>query len=203
MKVFTKTSLANALEVGFTYNQYSHLVQSLANEGKSTGEDATEAYINYTKLNAKRMQRWDKTLKFSEESVSLLKSFPNKVNWLVFTESWCGDASPALPIMNKIAEINPNISLKIILRDEHPQLMQQFLTNGAWSIPKLVQLEPESNRVLGTWGPRSSKATQLVEAFKKDHGTLTAAFREQLQIWYNKDKGQSILEDLLLLLSLK
>jgi hypothetical protein len=203
MEVFTRKSLAKALEVAFTYDQYSHLVRNLANAGKSTGGDATEAYINYTKLNAKRMQRWDKTLRFPEESVSLLKSFPNKVHWLVFTESWCGDASPALPVMNKIAKINPNIVFKIILRDEHPQLMQHFLTNGAWSIPKLVQLEPESNRVLATWGPRSTNATQLVEAFKKEHGTLDAEFRESLQIWYNKDKGRSILEDLIQLLSLK
>lgn len=203
MEVFTKTSLANALGVAFTYEQYSQLVRTLAKEGKSTGKDVKETYVNYTKLNAKRMQRWDKTLKLTEESHSLLKSFSNKVNWLVFTESWCGDASPALPMMNKIAEINPNITLKIILRDEHPQLMQQFLTNGAWSIPKLVQLEPGTNRVLGTWGPRSTNATQLVEAFKKEHGALTAEFRERLQVWYNKDKGQSILLDLLELLSLK
>ena len=203
MEAVTKISLANAIEEAFSYGQYSHLVQTMANEAKSTGDAPTEAYINYTKLNAKRMQRWDKTLKFPEESVNILESLSKKVNWLVFTESWCGDASPALPVMNKISQINPNITFKIILRDEHPQLMQLFLTNGAWSIPKLVQLEPESNRVIGTWGPRSTKATQLVDAFKLQHGALTAEFRESLQIWYNKDKGQSILEDLLILLSLK
>ncbi|RRQ50349.1 thioredoxin family protein [Maribacter algicola] len=203
MDVFEKTSLAQALKVAFTYQQYSDLMTTMANEGKSTGEAPTDAYINYTKLNARRMQRWDKTLTFSEADIDSIQSFSYEVNWLVFTESWCGDASPALPVMHKITEINPNIALKIILRDEHPELMQRFLTNGAWSIPKLVQLEPQTNRILGTWGPRSTKATQLVEAFKMEHGTLTAAFRESLQIWYNKDKGQSILEDLLLLLALK
>jgi hypothetical protein len=203
MDVSEKTSLAQALEVAFTYQQYSDLVRTMANEGKSTGEAPTDAYINYTKLNARRMQRWDKTLTFTEADIASIKSFSNEVNWLVFTESWCGDASPALPVMHKITEINPNIALKIILRDEHPELMQRFLTNGAWSIPKLVQLEPQTNRILGTWGPRSTQATQLVEAFKMQHGALTAAFRESLQIWYNKDKGQSILGDLLLLLALK
>ena len=203
MNTITKTSLTQALSEGFTYHHYSNLVRVMAMEGKSTSSAASEAYVNYTKLNAKRMQRWDKTLKFSEASLSTIKSFPSKVNWLVFTESWCGDASPALPVMNRIAETNPNITLKIILRDEHPELMQHFLTKGAMSIPKLIQLEPDTHRILGTWGPRSTKATRLVEAFKKEHGALTAEFRESLQIWYTKDKGQSILQDLLHLLSLK
>ncbi|WP_338039105.1 thioredoxin family protein [Maribacter litopenaei] len=96
------------------------MVRTLVKEGKSTGEDAKETYVNYTKLNAKRMQRWDKTLKLPETAVNTIKSFQRKINWLVLTESWCGDASPALPIMNKITEINPNITLRIILRDEHP-----------------------------------------------------------------------------------
>ena len=188
---------------GVSYPEYRRLVEKLAGEGKSTGTIQSEAYINYTLLNDRRMKRWDKTLKFSEASLNTLISFPSKVNWLVLTESWCGDASPALPVMHKMCELNPNISLRIILRDEHPELMQRFLTNGAMSIPKLIQLGPGNQRVLGTWGPRSTKATQLVDAFKKENGALTAEFRESLQIWYNKDGGQGILQDLLNLLSLE
>ncbi|ASV30502.1 thioredoxin family protein [Maribacter cobaltidurans] len=203
MDVTTKISLTQALSNAISYHQYLNLVKIMAIEGKSTGNDTSEAYVNYTKLNAKRMQRWDKTLRFDDEVINKIKSVYVKVNWLVLTESWCGDASPALPVMNKISELNPNITLKVVIRDEHPELMRHFLTNGAMSIPKLIQLEPETQRVLGTWGPRSTKATHLVDAFKKEHGALTAEFRESLQIWYNKDKGQSILQDLLNLLSLE
>lgn len=203
MDILAKIPLDRTLADALSYQEYSDLVRTMALQGKSTGEAPSEAYINYTKLNAKRMQRWDKTLKLPEAAVNTIKSFQRKINWLVLTESWCGDASPALPIMNKITEINPNITLRIILRDEHPELMQQFLTNGAWSIPKLIQIEHGTNKVLGTWGPRSRKATQLVDTFKEQYGTLTPEFRESLQIWYNKDKGESILKDLLGLLSLE
>ncbi|WP_338039104.1 hypothetical protein [Maribacter litopenaei] len=43
----------------------------------------------------------------------------------------------------------------------------------------------------------------MVDTFKEQYGTLTPEFRESLQIWYNKDKGESILKDLLGLLSLE
>ena len=98
--------------------------------------------------------------------------------------------------MNKLAELNPNIDLKIVLRDENLDLMNLFLTNCAQSIPKLVTLDSESHEVKGEWGPRPSAATKMVEDYKTEHGKLTPEFKEDLQVWYNKDKGQNILEDL-------
>ena len=104
--------------------------------------------------------------------------------------------------MYKITELNPNISLSLILRDENLDVMNQFLTNGSMSIPKLIAIG-EEDVVVATWGPRSVDATQLVEAYKKEHGKLSPEFKQDLQMFYNKDKGQSVLEDLLRLLPLK
>lgn len=188
---------------GISYQEYRELVENLAKTEKSTGLLQPEAYINYTLLNHRRMKRWDKTLQFNEETVKKIQSFNRDINWLVLTESWCGDASPALPVMNKISQINSKIAFKIILRDENLELMDQFLTNGSRSIPKLIAIQPETGEVIGTWGSRSKNATKLVEDFKMEHGTLTAEFRESLQIWYNKDRGESIVSDLLQLLSLE
>ncbi|MDC6388187.1 thioredoxin family protein [Maribacter sp. PR1] len=200
-------SLSNLLEIGWakgmSYQQYRLLVQKLALEKKSTGPIQTESLIDYTMLNDRRMKRWDKVLKLDDETVLKIKKVNQRINWLVLTESWCGDASPALPVMNKISELNPNISFKILLRDENLELMNQFLTNGSMSIPKLISFDATDKDVMGTWGSRSKAATELVEDFKREHGELTAEFKQNLQIWYNKDKGNSILKDLLSLLSLK
>ncbi|WP_273568286.1 thioredoxin family protein [Maribacter halichondriae] len=191
-----KESLPNAI----SYNEYRELVAQLAQEGKSTGPEHTEALTNYTQLNDKRMKRWDKTLKFTPEALDKIAQFDQKTTWLVLTESWCGDASPSLPVMHKIAELNPNITLKILLRDDNGALMNRFLTKGAMSIPKLIAIDDSSEEVVGDWGPRSKNATKLVEDFKAEHGTLTAEFKQDLQVWYNKDKGQSVLDDLTRLL---
>jgi len=71
------------------------------------------------------------------------------------------------------------------------------------SIPKLIQQDDATKELTGDWGPRSKNATKLVTAYKAAHGSLTAEFKQDLQVWYNKDKGQSILTDLLALLPLE
>ena len=38
-------------------------------------------------------------------------------------------------------ESGENIELKIVLRDENEELMNEFLTNGSRSIPKLIVLD--------------------------------------------------------------
>ena len=68
----------------------------------------------------------------------LQKAYDKKLIWLVISEGWCGDAAHSLPVMNKMAELNPNIEMRVVLRDQHETLMNQFLTNGGKSIPKLI-----------------------------------------------------------------
>tara|TARA_R110002074_G_scaffold197610_5_gene364722 strand:- start:6678 stop:7274 length:597 start_codon:yes stop_codon:yes gene_type:complete len=191
-----------SLKNSYTYLEYRKLVSDLSEKGESTGPLQTEELAQYTQLNNSRMRRWDKTLKFNEEAVAKIKSIKQKIEWVVLTESWCGDASPAIPVMYKITELNPNISLSLILRDENLNVMNQFLTNGSMSIPKLIAID-EEEVVVSTWGPRSINATKLVEAYKEEHGKLSPEFKQDLQVFYNKDKGQSVLEDLLQLLPLK
>ncbi|WP_339650722.1 thioredoxin family protein [uncultured Maribacter sp.] len=194
--------IEQSLENGYTYLEYRKLVSDLTEKGESTGPLQTEALVQYTQLNNSRMRRWDKTLNFSDEAIAKIKSVQDKITWLVLTESWCGDASPALPVLNKITELNPKISLSLILRDENLDVMNRFLSNGSMSIPKLIAIN-EEDFVVATWGPRSLNATQLVDAFKEEHGSLTAEFKQDLQVFYNKDKGKSVLEDILRLLPLK
>ncbi len=186
-----------SLQASMSYNEYRDLVARFAQEGKSTGPEQSETLTNYTQLNNRRMKRWDKTLKFDEATISAINEVDREITWLVLTESWCGDASPALPVMNKIATLNPNIKLKLILRDENVELMNRFLTNESMSIPKLIALDDETGKVINSWGPRSKAATELVESQKREFGILTPEFKESLQVWYNKDKGQNILKDLL------
>lgn len=192
-----------SLPNSYSYEEYRELVSRLATEKATTGPEQKESLIEYTMLNNKRMARWDKTLKISPEDEESIKGLNTKVLWLALTESWCGDASPALPVMHKMASLTDNLDFKIVLRDEHPDLMNHFLTRGAMSIPKLISLEISSGKIIGTWGPRPSMATKLANDYKKEHGLLTPEFKQELQIWYNKDKGQNILQDLIQLLALK
>ena len=193
----------HALVKAMTYSEYRSLVLKLAQKGLSTGPVQTEALSNYTVLNDRRMNRWDKTFKIDEELSKKLSDIKTQISFLVLTESWCGDAAPSLPVMNKIAEASPKIDLKIILRDENLDLMNLFLTNGAMSIPKLLILNATSKTIIEEWGPRPSIATKMALDYKAANGVLSHEFKEDLQVWYNMDKGQNILKDILGLLPLE
>ncbi|MGB5171773.1 MAG: thioredoxin family protein, partial [Eudoraea sp.] len=126
-----KALIAKALENAYEYKDYRILVDKLATEGKTTGTDQKISLVEYTQLNSRRMKRWDKTFRFSEDSLEELKKLHKPALWLVITESWCGDAAPSLPIMNKISQENNKINLKVVLRDENEELIKHFNTNGA------------------------------------------------------------------------
>ncbi len=190
------TIIKNSLNKSISYQAYRDLVKQLAMEGSTTGNEKTEALVNYTKLNDRRMKRWDKTIKVTDEALNKIKSFEEPITWLVLTESWCGDAAHILPVLNKVSELNNNINFKVVLRDENPELMDTFLTNGGRAIPKVIMIDNNTGGVLNTYGPRPSEATNYVNRFKAMHGKLTPEFKEDLQHWYNTNKGQNIINDL-------
>lgn len=199
----TKEITHKAISKSMSYAQFRELVSKLAANNGTTGPEQTDNNKHYTVLNDKRMRRWDKTLKISEEVLKQLEDYQKNVYWLVIVESWCGDSAPSLPVMNKISTYNEAIDLRIVLRSEHPELMDAFLTNEKMAIPKLIVIDKETSEVLGTWGPLPTKATIMANAYKELHGSLSPEFKEDLQQWFNRDKGQSTLADLQQLLTLK
>ena len=193
-------SIEEGLQKAISYASYRKRISDLIASGKSSGPIQSEDLLNYSKLNDRRMTRLDKTIQLSQETLLGLKKIDKPITWLVLTEGWCGDAAQTLPIINKITKESDLITLKIIFRDEHEELMSHFLTNGGKSIPKLLVLNSE-NDVLNTWGPRPNIATKMVQDYKNTHGQLDAAFKQELQVWYNKNKGVNIQENMVGLLT--
>lgn len=175
-----------------SYTEYRKMILDLIKKGKSTGLEQNEDLFNYSRLNDKRMKRLDKQTKLSENAQLKIERVQKDFTWLVLTEGWCGDAAQTLPVINKFAELNSKIELKVVLRDENEDLMNKFLTNGSKSIPKLVVLEKNTNKVVGSWGPRSRIAAKLVTDYKEKNGRIDDEFKKKLQNWYNKDKGINI-----------
>lgn len=199
-KKLIKKSIEKGLQKAISYSSYRNLISDLIASGKSSGPIQSEALLNYSMLNDRRMTRLDKTIQLSQETLLIVKKIDKPITWLVLSEGWCGDAAQTLPVINKIANESDLITLKIIFRDEHEELMNFFLTNGGKSIPKLLVLNSE-NEVLNTWGPRPDKATKMVKDYKNKNGQLDATFKQELQVWYNKDKGVNIQENMVGLLT--
>jgi len=195
----TIENIENSLEKAYSYTDYEDLIESLLAENKSTTKDADEDFVHYSKLGIRRMKRWDKTFKINDEQKEKIKKYDKEIIWIVLSEGWCGDAAHSLPIINKITEENEFIDLKIVLREENLDLMNDFLTNGGKSIPKLIAYNSKTKTVEGTWGPRPKPAQDIFLEARKN-GVDFETYEQDLQKWYNKDKGQTATAELLKLL---
>lgn len=193
------TLVNNSFKKAISYSTYRTLVKGLLAEGKSTGKNQSEELTNYSMLNDKRMDRLDKTMKLTTETQDSLNILNGNFTLLVISEGWCGDAAQIIPVLNKIAENSSKIDLKIVLRDENDELINQYLTNGNKAIPKVIIVN-QNNTAINSWGPRPAIATQMVIDYKNTHGILDAEFKKNLQIWYNKDKGSNTQKDILAVL---
>ncbi|WP_166924600.1 thioredoxin family protein [Flavobacterium poyangense] len=193
-----KSIVAKALFNSYSYPEYRKLVADLLSEGKATGDQQSEDLTHYTSLNEARMNRLEKTIKISEETIEKLQKLDNHYIWLVISEGWCGDAAQILPILNKMAlSSDKKIDLRIVLRDANDELMSHYLTNGGRAIPKVIIICKEAGIVRADWGPRPKGATELMTNYKKEFGVIDEKIKTDLQLWYLADKGVSVQEELI------
>ncbi len=195
-----KTIIQKSLPNSYSYSDYRKAVTDLFLKGKSSGNDQSESLTFYSELNITRMNRLDKTMRIDDEVAQKLVALNKEYIWLVLAEGWCGDVAQLLPIFNKMAELNPKIELKILFRDENENLMNQFLTNGAKAIPKLIVLNKETLEVKVIWGARPKGATDLIKNYKAKFGIVDEKAKAELQLWYLHDKGISTQKELITLM---
>lgn len=198
-----KDIISSTLLKTFSYEEYRTKLKNLLAEGKSSGEEQSEDLLHYSELNETRMNRLEKTIKITDENVEFLTSLDTEFIWLILSEGWCGDAAQILPIINKMAQKSNKVDLKIAFRDENPELMNLFLTNGGKSIPKLIIIEKETLKVVADWGPRPSQAIKLIVDYKAKFGIIDETAKTELQIWYLHDKGISTQDEIVDLLKNK
>lgn len=177
-----------------TFESYKEQFDNIL-EGKSFDtiyENPT--FLNYVKLNASRMKRWEKTGKLDDETVQVVKNIAQPQKWVIITEPWCGDAAQIVPFIQKMASENKNIELVIQNRDNGSEI-DHYLTNGGKSIPKLI-VRDELGKDLFNWGPRPAPAQKLHFDLKEDSTLSAEEKKEKLQQWYNQDKGQLIQKEI-------
>lgn len=187
----------NQVHNGITYEQFTNEFERKAKEIKD--QNLTDELSKYIVLNLQRTHRIHKTYKMSEEMRKAVNSISEQQTWVVITENWCGDSAQILPYIATIAKVNPNITFRIILRDSNLDIMENYLTNGTQSIPKLVAFDKNQNEIF-LWGPRPKPAVELFKN-EKEAGTLKEEIYPKLHLWYTKNKGKAIEEEFIKLLS--
>lgn len=91
------------------------------------------------------------------------------------------------------------IKIDYQLRDTEPFLIERYLTNGTKSIPKLIIADNNHND-LSVWGPRPADCQALYKQLLKYNVEMEQK-KIVLQQWYNADKGVSLQQELIAMLS--
>lgn len=186
-----KTIISTVLNNSHSYSDYRKIIIDLLSLGKSSGNEQSDDLTQFSTLNETRMHRLDKTISISDNNIQKLNTLKNNYIWLVIAEGWCGDAAQIVPILNKMDLLAHTIEMKIVFRDENPELMNLFLSNGTKAIPKLIILDKKSLNVEANWGPRPKGALELIANYKEKQGKIDANAKTELQLWYLHDKGIS------------
>jgi len=183
-----------------TFTSYLNYFKNIVENSNETLPDIYQnpEFLEYTKLNWSRTNRWLKTGKLTLETTQKLKKIQDQQNWIVITEPWCGDASHIIPFIELMAKENSLISVEYELRDQPPFRINDYLVNGGKSIPILI-LQDKDKTDFGVFGPRPKQCQQLYLT-EKEKGADLEQLKIALQKWYNADRGIQIQEEITALL---
>jgi hypothetical protein len=107
-----------------------------------------DQYLAQMGTNKEKFVEFLSTVKIDPADKGALDKYGKKLNVLVITEDWCGDALYNVPVLAKMVEGNPNIEMRIFLRDKNKELMDQYLNQGMYrSIPVFVFFDENMNEV--------------------------------------------------------
>lgn len=159
----------------------------------STELDYPENRLAFIPINLSRMNRLLKKGQIHPEMKAQVEQVNAKLNWILITEPWCGDAAQAVPFIYSLNKLNSMFTLEIQLRDSNSEI-EKYPTNGDLSIPKLI-IRNEDNEDVFIWGARPQELEDyrisLIES-----GLDTQEIKIKEQQWYNENKGESIVKEI-------
>jgi hypothetical protein len=116
-----------------------------------------------------------------------------KLNILVLTEDWCGDALTNFPVLARMVEGAPDVEMRVFLRDQNPDLMDQYLNRGLYrSIPVFVFFDADMKEI-ARFVERPPKITEYMEQKQLD-------LRRQLRTQHGDEWRQAAAEEIRALL---
>ncbi len=140
---------------------------------------------------------WDRA-SLPGDLVQAARDLPDRWYLLALSEDWCGDAVNSLPWVARLAEAAPNVELRVLERDENPDLMDAHLTGAtSRSIPVVIAYD-EDFREQGWWGPRPTELQQWV--MEEGLELSTDERYARVRRWYARDRGRTTVEEILALL---
>lgn len=181
----------------YSFKEYFELMESFAKLGLTSGNENTEERVQNTKINFVRMKRWMKTFEIDDSLKEEIKNIKSPICWTVITEAWCGDSAQIIPAMAKIAESSEGkIKLQFIFRDDNPEFINKYLTNGGKAIPKLIARNLDAHDIY-VWGPRPATPTNIMTQWKNNpQGKTKDDIMKIIHLWYASNQQKEVISEL-------
>ena len=126
--------------------------------------------------NRERFEDNEQSAPVSDEDLAAFRALPRPLKVLVLAEDWCGDVVANLPILGRIAKSTGKLDLRVFLRDQNLDLMEQYLNEGKFrSIPVFAFFD-DAFRPLGVFIERPRSVTELRERKRREIYARDAAF---------------------------
>ena len=107
-----------------------------------------QQYVDQMTVNRERFVSALETITVSTGEIERLAPLAGTRHVLVITEDWCGAAIASMPYVVKLVEQMPGADMRVFLRDENPDLMDQFLKNGMYrAIPVFAFFDEQMNEL--------------------------------------------------------
>jgi hypothetical protein len=140
-----------------------------------------QQYLDQMKTNKEKFVQFYAETKIRPEDKEAIRKLPKTLNVLVITEDWCGDALYNVPPFAKLVEGLPNVEMRVFLRDQNPDLTDQYLNQGMYrSIPVFAFFDENMNEV-ARFIERPPKVTEVIE--KKMLEVRRAVRAEHIEEW--------------------
>lgn len=111
--------------------------------------------------NQERLIENEETVAFNPDDLAFFANLPAPLNVVAIGEDWCGDVIANFPVIGKLATETGKLNLRVFLRDQNLDLMDQYLKDGQHrSIPVFVFFDQDFNE-LGHWIERPAKMSEL------------------------------------------
>jgi len=167
---------------GLSYDDYRTNWKQQAGTPPSDPDPSERKMHYFLNYNWDRQDSVHETYKPSDELREAVRAIEEPQLWMVITEPWCGDSAFLLPVIAEAAALNDHIQLRILHRDDNLDIMDQYLTDGSRSIPKLVAFSEDGEEQF-TWGPRPDRARERYQELRSVHDDKMKAIEGLIELY--------------------
>lgn len=169
----------------------------MTNEAIRRRFQAAPTFSEYLETVEKNRELWHGVhdrVRLPDSLVDAASRIPGRWHLLALSEDWCGDAVNLLPVIARWADRLDHVELRVLGRDDNPDLMDAHLTGGtARSIP-IVIFYDEDFEEGGWWGPRPAELQDWVTSEGRE---LESGERyRHVRRWYARDRGATTLAEI-------